>query len=233
MAKSGKRIVNARKIAPTEALDALQAFDSSLKGSKDFESVDVVFCLGVDGKKSDQVVKGVVENMPAGLGKTVSIGVFAQSHIKEIKEAGVEHVGMEDLVAKIKESGLDCDVYIAQREVMPILAKIGLGRILKGKMPNPKVGTVVDGVDLVAAIKAQMAGRLAFRSNGSLIHASIGRATFSPEDLAKNYDALLREILKSRPTAVKEHLYIKRIFCSSTMGPSVQIAYNYVKGGRS
>lgn len=232
MARSGKRILAARKAAPIEAIDALEAFSLIKKNAKDFESVDVVFNLGIDGKKSDQVVKGVLEVVPAGLGKSVSIGVFANGDINAIKAAGAQHVGMEDLVAKIKESIVDCDVYIASMEAMPVLAKMGLGRILKGKMPNPKLGTVVENEKIVEAVKAQVSGRLPFRSNGSLVHASIGRATFSAEDLFSNYQALFAEVIKSRPTAVKEHMYLKNVYCSSTMGPSFHIIAAKAKGGK-
>jgi large subunit ribosomal protein L1 len=232
MPKLGKRILEERKCVPKGAIQAVEAFDLIKKHAKGFESVDVVFKLGIDPKKSDQVVKGVLEVVPAGLGKGVSIAVFSNIDHEALKSAGASFVGMDDLIAEIKSGKVEYDVYMASRESMPALAKQGLGRLLKGKMPNPKLGTVVDEKDMVSAVKSQSAGQIAFRSNGKLVHSSIGRSGFSSEDLVKNFEALLAEVIKSRPTVVKEHQYLKGIFCSSTMGAGFEIVLPSVRGGK-
>lgn len=223
MPKRGRRITKAREEASKDPMKPIDAFSSLLKQSKAFESVDVVFVLGIDGRKSDQVVRGVVDDMPAGLGKKISIGVFSKADASASLNAGAAHVGMEDLFEKVKSQEVDCDVYLATSDIMPQLAKMGLGRLLKGKMPNPKLGTVVEADKLLDAIKGQLAGKFTFRSNGFLVHGSIGRVSFDPQDLVKNYEAIFATIWKSRPSAIKEHSYVKRVFCSSTMGPSFQI----------
>lgn len=227
--KVGKRLVEFRKKVADRNYEPVEAFEVLTKNAKAHESIDIVFVLGIDGRKSDQVVKGVVKNMPAGLGKKVSIGVFTKSDVKVAKDAGADHVGFEDLFEEVKSSKVDCDIYLATVDVMPELAKMGLGRILKGKMPNPKFGTVIEAKDIANAIKEQKAGQLAFRSNGSLVHCSIGRATFSSTDLAANFNATFEAIKQAKPNAVKPHNYLKRIFVSSTMGPSVQISFAEMK----
>ena len=232
MPKLGRRIIEERKNVPEGPIQAIEAFNLIKKNAKDFESIDVVFKLGIDSKKSDQVVKGVLETVPAGLGKGVSIAVFSHTDHEALKSAGAAFVGMDDLIAEIKSGKVEYDVYIASRENMPALAKQGLGRLLKGKMPNPKLGTVVDEKDLLSAVKSQFAGQIAFRSNGKLVHSSIGRSGFKSEDLVLNFEALLAEVIKSRPTVVKEHQYLKGIFCSSTMGAGFEIVLPSVRGGK-
>jgi len=224
--KEAKRLIDFRKQISNRLHQANEAFGILTSNSKQYESIDAVFVLGIDGKKSDQVVKGVVENLPAGLGKKITIGLFTKSEAKSAVEAGIDHVGFEDLFEQVKSEKIDCDIYLATVDVMPELAKMGLGRILKGKMPNPKFGTVIDQKDVAKAIAAQKAGQLAFRSNGSLVHCSIGRATFSSEDLVKNFSATFNAIKNARPTVIKPHNYLKRVFVSSTMGPSIQLDFS-------
>lgn len=223
MKKVCKRLKSFREKISDRLYEPLAAFDVLTENANARESIDVVFVLGIDGKKSDQVVKGVVEHVPAGLGKQITIGLFTKADAKIAKDAGAAHVGFEDLFEKVKSEEISCDVYLATVDVMPELAKMGLGRILKGKMPNPKFGTVIETKDIEKAIKAQKAGQLAFRSNGSLVHCSIGRASFKSADLVKNFEALFSAIAQARPNAVKPHNYMKRVFVSSTMGPSVQV----------
>jgi large subunit ribosomal protein L1 len=205
------------------AYEPKEAFDVLVENAHDRESIDAVFVLNINGKKSDQVVKGVVEHVPAGLGKEITIGVFSKTEHKEAKENGADFVGFEDLFEKVKNEEIKCDVYLATIDIMPELAKMGLGRILKGKMPNSKFGTVIEQQDIAKAIKAQKAGKLAFRSNGSLVHCSIGRASFNSLDLVKNFDAVFEAIQQARPSVVKAHSYLKRIFISSTTSPSIRL----------
>lgn len=200
-----------------------EAFEILVVNANARESIDVVFVLGNDGKKSDQVVKGVLENVPAGLGKKIVIGTFTKTDVKLAIEAGSDYAGFEDLFQKVKNEEIDCDVYLATSDIMPELAKMGLGRILKGKMPNPKFGTVIEAKDIAKAIAAQKAGQLPFRSSGSLVHCSIGRASFKASDLVKNFNAIFEAIKQARPSAVKPNNYFKRIFVSSTMGPSIRL----------
>jgi len=229
--KSGKRLVEFKKKIAKKQYNCTDAFEILTKNANDRESIDVVFVLGINGKKSDQVVKGVIEHMPAGLGKDKTVAMFTKSNIKEAESAGAKYVGFEDLIQLVKDEEINPDVFMATRDVMPELAKLGLGRILKGKMPNPKFGTVIDVKDIEKSIKAQKAGQLSFRSNGSLVHSSIGRANFKAEDLTSNLEAMLNIVAQVRPNAVKPHNYLKRIFVSSTMGPSIQIdCATYAKG---
>jgi len=227
--KVGKRLVEFRKKIANKNYEPADAFEILTKEAKAFESVDVVFVLGIDGKKSDQVVKGVVKNLPAGLGKKITIGLFTKSDVKAAKEAGADHAGFEDLFEQVKSEKVDCDVYLATIDIMPELAKMGLGRILKGKMPNPKFGTVIEVKDVASAIKEQKAGQLAFRSNGSLVHCSIGRASFTSSDLAQNFKATFEAVKQAKPTVIKPQNYLKRIFVSSTMGPSIQLSFAEMK----
>ncbi len=219
MRKLSKRMTAYKSKIKNELYNPLDAFEVITKNSKEIESVDISFVLGINGKKSDQVVKGVVEKLPAGLGKKVSVAVFTKSS----SENGAEFSGFEDLFEKVKKEEIEADVYIATIDIMPELAKMGLGRILKGKMPNPKFGTVVEAKDVAKAVAAQKAGQLAFRSNASVINCSIGRASFSTNDLFENFNALLKSVANVRPMVIKPHSYFKKIFVSSTMGPGIQI----------
>lgn len=223
MSKLSKRMKLFKSKVSEKIHAPLDAFEILITNAKPTESIDISFVLGINAKKSDQVVKGIVEHMPAGLGKNITIGVFTKTDVKEILAIGAEHAGFEDLFADVKAEKIDCDVYIATSDIMPELAKLGLGRILKGKMPNPKFGTVVETKDLMNAIKLQKAGKLAFRSNNNVINSSIGRASFSSKELMSNYTAFYNSIIQAKPTVIKPHNYIKKIFISSTIGPSVQI----------
>lgn len=224
MAKKLTKRMQAFKSKISDRLyDPQEAFDVLVNNSHDRESIDAVFVLGINGKKSDQVVKGVVEHIPAGLGKKITIALFSKTHHEEAKAAGADFVGFEDLFEKVKKEEVQCDVYLATLDLMPELAKMGLGRILKGKMPNSKFGTVIEQQDIISSIKAQKAGKLAFRSNGSLVHCSIGRASFSSQDLVNNFEAIFKAIVQARPTVIKPHSYVKRIFTSSTTSPSLRL----------
>jgi large subunit ribosomal protein L1 len=224
MAKTlSKRMVKFKQQITPKLYDPQEAFDVLTKNANARESVDISVLLNIDGKKSEHVVKGLIEEMPAGLGKKITVGVFTKSEVSKIKDAGADHVGFEDLFEQVKKEEIDCDVYLATVDVMPELAKMGLGRILKGKMPNPKTGTVVEIKDIAHALKMKKAGQLLFRSSYNVVHSSIGRASFSSVDLTKNYEKFIQAIANARPSVIKPHNYFKKVFVSTTMGPSIQL----------
>ena len=185
------------------------------------ESVDVAVNLGVDAKKSDQTVRGSVV-LPAGTGKKVRVAVFAQGDkAKAASDAGADIVGFDDLAAKVKEGFMDFDVVIATPDAMNVVGQ--LGQILgpRGLMPNPKVGTV--SADVVTAVKNAKAGQVQYRTDkAGIIQCTIGRASFTPEQLKSNLVALIDALNKSRPTGTKG-IYVKKISVSSTMGTGVRI----------
>jgi large subunit ribosomal protein L1 len=185
------------------------------------ESVDVAVNLGVDAKKSDQTVRGSVV-LPAGTGKKVRVAVFAQGEkAKAATEAGADIVGFDDLAAKVKEGFMDFDVVIATPDAMKVVGQ--LGQILgpRGLMPNPKVGTV--SADVTTAVKNAKAGQVQYRTDkAGIIQCTIGRASFTPEQLKSNLVALLEALNKSRPAGTKG-VYVKKISVSSTMGAGVRV----------
>jgi large subunit ribosomal protein L1 len=185
------------------------------------ESVDVAVNLGVDAKKSDQTVRGSVV-LPAGTGKKVRVAVFAQGDkAKAATEAGADIVGFDDLAAKIKEGFMEFDVVIASPDAMKVVGQ--LGQILgpRGLMPNPKVGTV--SADVVTAVKNAKAGQVQYRTDkAGIIHATIGRASFTPDQLKTNLTALIEALNKAKPSGVKG-IYLRKVSVSSTMGAGVRI----------
>jgi large subunit ribosomal protein L1 len=185
------------------------------------ESVDIAVNLGIDAKKSDQTVRGSVV-LPAGTGKKVRVAVFAQGDkASAAKDAGADIVGFDDLAAKIKEGFMDFDVVIATPDAMRVVG--GLGQILgpRGLMPNPKVGTV--SPDVVGAVKNAKAGQVQYRTDkAGIVQCTIGRASFTPEQLKTNFVALIEALNKSRPKDVKG-VYLKKVSVSSTMGVGVRV----------
>src|SRR5262252_7773159 len=185
------------------------------------ESVDVAVNLGIDPKKSDQTVRGSVV-LPAGTGKKVRVAVFTQGDkAKLAKDAGADIVGFDDLAAKIREGFMDFDVVIASPDAMKVVG--GLGQILgpRGLMPNPKVGTV--SPDVAGAVKNAKAGQVQYRTDkAGIVQCTIGRASFTPEQLKTNLMALIDALNKSKPKDTKG-IYLKRISVSSTMGAGVRI----------
>ena len=185
------------------------------------ESIDVAFNLGVDARKSDQVVRGSVV-LPAGTGKTVRVAVFAHGEKADAaKAAGADIVGFEDLAAEVKGGRLDFDLVVATPDAMRVVGQ--LGQILgpRGLMPNPKVGTVT--MDVATAVKNAKAGQVQYRTTKEgLVHASIGRASFGIEALEQNFRALVDALVKARPAAAKG-VYLRRIALSSTMGAGVKV----------
>jgi large subunit ribosomal protein L1 len=185
------------------------------------ESVDVAVNLGVDAKKSDQTVRGSVV-LPAGTGKNVRVAVFAQGDkAKAAQDAGADIVGFDDLAAKIKEGFMDFDVVIASPDAMRVVGQ--LGQILgpRGLMPNPKVGTV--SADVVQAVKNAKAGQVQYRTDkAGIIQCTIGRASFTPEQLKTNLTTLIDALNKAKPQGVKG-IYLRKVSVSSTMGAGVHI----------
>jgi large subunit ribosomal protein L1 len=185
------------------------------------ESIDVAVQLGIDAKKSDQVVRGAVV-LPAGTGKSVRVAVFAQGDkAAQAKEAGADIVGMEDLAEQVKGGNINFDILIASPDTMRIVGT--LGQILgpRGLMPNPKVGTVTP--DVATAVKNAKAGQVQFRvDKAGIVHATIGRRSFEPSALKSNLVALLDALQKAKPAASKG-VYLRKIALSSTMGAGVRV----------
>jgi large subunit ribosomal protein L1 len=184
------------------------------------ESVDVAVRLGVDPKHADQIVRGTV-SLPHGTGKKIRVLVLAQGErAKEAEGAGADYVGL-DYVQKIKEGWLDTDVIVATPDVMGQLG--ALGKVLgpRGLMPNPKAGTVT--MDVAKAVKELKAGKIEFRVDKSgIVHAAVGKKSFTAQQLADNLQAFMDAIVKAKPSAAKGH-YIRSVTVSSTMGPGVRV----------
>lgn len=200
-----------------EAIALLQSFPAV----KFPESVDVSVNLGVDPRKSDQVVRSSTV-LPNGTGKTVRVAVFAQGAAADAaKEAGADIVGMDDLAEQVKAGNMDFDVVVAAPDAMRVVGQ--LGQILgpRGLMPNPKVGTVTP--DVAAAVTNAKAGQVRYRTDkGGIIHCSIGKLNFEANALKENLEALLVDLRKLKPSSAKG-IYLQKITLSSTMGPGVSI----------
>ncbi len=200
--------------------EALQLVKETATAKFD-ESVDVAVNLGVDAKKSDQTVRGSVV-LPSGTGKKVRVAVFAQGDkAKAAQDAGADIVGFDDLAAKIKEGFMEFDVVIASPDAMRVVGQ--LGQILgpRGLMPNPKVGTV--SADVVQAVKNAKAGQVQYRTDkAGIVQCTIGRASFTQEQLKANLTTLIDALNKARPQGVKG-IYLRKISVSSTMGAGVRI----------
>lgn len=224
MTKLSKRISKIKEtVDPSKfyALSDALAIAKQNATAKFDESIDIAVNLGIDAKKSDQLVRGAVV-LPKGTGKTVRVAVFAQGDkADEAKEAGADIVGFEDLAEQIKAGSMDFDVVIATPDAMRVVGQ--LGQILgpRGLMPNPKVGTVTPNVG--EAVKNAKGGQVQFRTDKSgIIHCTIGRASFAEDDLAENFKALIDALNKNRPSGAKG-VYLRRVAVSSTMGPGVRL----------
>ena len=217
-AKALRGKVDSRKLYPVT--DAI-ALVKECAVAKFDESIDVAVQLGVDAKKSDQVVRGSVV-LPAGTGKSVRVAVFTQgAKADEARAAGADVVGMEDLAEQVKAGNLNFDIVIASPDAMRVVG--GLGQILgpRGLMPNPKVGTVT--ADVVTAIKNARAGQVQYRTDkAGIIHATIGRASFQPEALRANLTALIEALNRAKPSSSKG-IYLRKVALSSTMGAGVKV----------
>ncbi|VFR55701.1 LSU ribosomal protein L1p (L10Ae) [plant metagenome] len=185
------------------------------------ESVDVAVQLGIDPKKSDQLVRGSVV-LPAGTGKSVRVAVFAQGDKAEAaKAAGADIVGLDDLAERIKAGQMDFDVVIASPDTMRVVGALGQVLGPRGLMPNPKVGTVTP--DVATAVKNAKAGQVQYRTDkAGIIHATIGRASFGVEQLQSNLAALVDALNKARPAAAKG-VYLRKLAVSSTMGGGARV----------
>ena len=217
-AKTIQEKVEPGKLYPIEeALDLLR----ELSAVKFKESVDVSVNLGVDPRKSDQVVRGSTV-LPNGTGKTVRVAVFTQgANADAAKEAGEDIVGMEDLAEEVKKGNMDFDVVIASPDAMRVVGT--LGQILgpRGLMPNPKVGTVAQ--DVATAVKNAKAGQVRYRTDkAGIIHCPIGKVDFDSAKLKENLEALLADLNKAKPSSAKG-IYMKKVSVSTTMGPGLQV----------
>ncbi len=229
MAKLTKRqkaiaaAVEANKVYTLE--EAVQVLNS-LPAAKFKESLDISVNLGVDPRKSDQVVRGAT-TLPAGTGKTVRVAVFAQGAAAEAaKEAGADIVGFDDLAESIQGGNLDFDVVIAAPDAMRVVGKLGTILGPRGLMPNPKVGTVTP--DVAGAVKNAKSGQARYRvDKAGIIHAAIGQVGFEETAVRQNLEALVADLKKAKP-ATSKGVYIKKITLSSTMGPGLIIDVNNV-----
>lgn len=224
--KKGKRYVEAAKLVDRsvayEATDAVALVKKSASAKFD-ETVEAHIRLGVDGRHADQQVRGAVV-LPHGTGKQVRVLVFAKGDkVDEALAAGAEHAGGEELIPKIQNEGwLDFDVVVATPDMMGVVGR--LGRVLgpKGLMPNPKAGTVT--MDVTKAVNDIKAGKIEYRlDKTNIIHVPIGKASFTEEQLADNFQTLIDAIIKAKPSAAKGQ-YFKSISISSTMGPGVKVS---------
>ena len=185
------------------------------------ETIEVALNLGVDPRHADQMVRGVV-TLPAGTGKTVRVAVFARGDkAEEATKAGADVVGAEDLMESIQGGKIDFDRVIATPDMMGIVGRLGKVLGPKGLMPNPKLGTVT--MDVTKAVTDAKSGQVEFRvEKAGIIHAGIGKASFSNADLRKNFDAFVDAIVKAKPTGAKGK-YVKRVALSSSMGPGLKV----------
>jgi large subunit ribosomal protein L1 len=224
VSQAGKKYVDAtRKFDRDRLYSPAEAFDlvKSLAKRNFDETVEITFRLGIDPRKADQMIRGTV-SLPHGTGKAVRVAVFATGDAaREAEEAGADVVGADDLVARVQEGFLDFDVAIATPDLMSQVGR--LGRILgpRGVMPNPKTGTVT--TDIGKTVAEFKAGKVEYRTdrNGN-VHVPIGKVSFERDALLENFQAVLDEVLRTKPAAAKGR-YIKSIATSSTMGPGIRI----------
>ena len=221
--------LNKRQKAISEKLEhgKVYAAEDALALLKDMpkvkftESVDVAIKLGVDPRKSDQVVRSATV-LPHGTGKTVRVAVFTQGpNVEAAKAAGADIVGMEDLAEEIKKGNMDFDVVIASPDAMRVVGQLGQVLGPRGLMPNPKVGTV--SPDVATAVKNAKAGQVRYRADkGGIVQTTIGKVSFDVAALKENLDFLLADLVKAKPSSAKG-IYMKKITVSTTMGPGVSV----------
>lgn len=216
--------VDSARLYPAEEAFTLLKEVSKVRFS---ESVDVSVNLGVDPRKSDQVVRGSTV-LPHGIGKTVRVAVFAQgANAEAATEAGADRVGLEDLAEDVKAGKLDFDVVIASPDTMRVVGQ--LGKILgpRGLMPNPKVGTVTP--DVAGAVRNAKAGQVRYRTDkAGIIHCPLGKVEFDPIKLRENLEALLVNLMKAKPSTSKG-VYMQKVTVSSTMGPGLTVDHQALK----
>jgi large subunit ribosomal protein L1 len=224
MAKIAKRVAKANEAFVGKTMISVEEAVKLIKGAasaKFDETLEIAMNLGVDPRHADQMVRGVVQ-LPNGTGKTVRVAVFARgAKADEAKAAGADIVGAEDLMETIQGGKLDFDRCIATPDLMPLVGR--LGKILgpRNLMPNPKVGTVT--MDVGTAVKAAKGGEVQFKvEKAGVIHAGIGKVSFTEDKLAQNIRAFVEAVSKARPTGAKG-TYLKKVSLSSTMGPGVSV----------
>ncbi|MDE0537128.1 MAG: 50S ribosomal protein L1 [Rhodospirillales bacterium] len=225
MGKRGKRLSGAYEAIDREAdYEVAQAVKlvKDAKKAKFDETIEIAMNLGVDPRHADQMVRGVVA-LPHGSGKDATVAVFAKGDkAEEAKAAGADIVGAEDLAEKVQNGQIDFDRCVATPDMMSVVGKLGKVLGPRGLMPNPKLGTVTP--DVTAAVKSAKAGDIEFRvEKAGLIHAGIGKASFSEDALVDNVRAFYDAIMKAKPSGAKG-TYVKRVSLSSTMGPGVKIS---------
>jgi len=231
MAKVGKRISAAREGIDRNKLYSLNEAISLVKGrskTKFDETVEVAINLGVDPRHADQMVRGVCV-LPNGTGKSVKVAVFARGDkAEEAKAAGADIVGAEELVQEVQGGKIDFDTVIATPDLMPLVGRLGKVLGPRGMMPNPKVGTVTP--DVTKAVNDAKGGAVQFRvEKAGIVHAGVGKVSFSEDKISENIKALLDAVQKAKPTGAKG-TYMKRVAVSSTMGPGVKVDLASVAG---
>lgn len=221
LSKRAKNIAEKLEAGKQYAIDDALGLLREISVVKFAESVDVSVNLGVDPRKSDQVVRSSTV-LPNGTGKTVRVAVFTQgANAEAAKEAGADVVGMEDLAETMKGGDINFDVVIASPDAMRVVGQLGQLLGPRGLMPNPKVGTVA--ADVAGAVKNAKAGQVRYRTDkGGIIHCSIGKVGFEVNALKENLHALLSDLQKLKPAAAKG-VYLKKVTVSSTMGPGIQV----------
>ena len=224
MANIGKRLSAARETFDRDTLytidDAVAHVKSNAKAKFD-ETIELAINLGVDPRQADQMVRGIC-NLPNGTGRSVRVAVFAKGpKAEEATKAGADVVGAEDLMEQIQGGNINFDKVIATPDMMPLVGRLGKVLGPRGMMPNPKVGTVT--MDVTKAVNDSKGGAVEFRvEKAGIIHAGVGKASFTEAALAENVRALVDAIVKAKPSGAKG-LYVRRIALSSTMGPGVKI----------
>lgn len=223
--KHGKKYVEASKLIdraklydPDEAIELVKKTATA----KFDETIEVHLRTGCDGRHAEQQVRGAVV-LPNGTGRTVRILVFAKgAKLDEAQAAGADYVGGEELIPKIQNDGwFDFDVVVATPDMMGVVGRLGKVLGPKGLMPNPKAGTVT--MDVTNAVKEIKAGKVEYRlDKANIIHVPVGKASFTPEQLRQNFDALMSAVIKARPSALKG-TYLKSVSIASTMGPGVRV----------
>lgn len=221
LSKKQKAMAEKLDSAKTYSVEEAVSLIAEFASPKFKESIDVSVNLGVDPRKSDQVVRGST-TLPAGTGKDVRVAVFAQGdNAEKAKAAGADIVGFDDLAESIQGGNLDFDVVIATPDAMRVVGKLGTVLGPRGLMPNPKVGTVTPDVE--SAVQNAKAGQVRYRTDkNGIIHGGIGKVGFEVEAIKSNLEALLADLKKAKPSSAKG-VYIKKVVLSSTMGPGLQI----------
>ena len=214
-----------RTYPPAEAVRLIKGFETA----RFDETVEVHVRTGLNVRHADQQLRGTIA-LPHGLGKEMTVAVFAKGDkAREAEEAGADHVGAEDLAGRVEEEGFtDFDVAIATPDMMPVVGK--LGRILgpQGKMPNPKVGTVT--MDVAKAVSESKAGKIEYRTDRhAIVHMTVGKTSFPDEHLLENYQAIIEELIRAKPSAAKGR-YLHTVTLTTSMGPGVKVDPSRTRG---